>query len=47
MNLYFLIDNSFYCDIIIFCRSLVAYLGAAGLYKIEHLRKPENWALGE
>ncbi|KAG0599647.1 hypothetical protein M758_12G168600 [Ceratodon purpureus] len=28
-------------------RSLVAYLAAAGMYKVDHLRKPENWALVE
>ncbi|CAN6581023.1 unnamed protein product [Malus baccata var. baccata] len=28
-------------------RSLVANLSAANCYKIEHLRKPENWALVE
>ncbi|XP_073391897.1 adenosine kinase-like isoform X2 [Physcomitrium patens] len=28
-------------------RSLVAYLAAAGMYKIEHMRKSETWALVE
>jgi hypothetical protein len=27
-------------------RSLVAYLSAAAKFKVDHLRKPENWALG-
>jgi hypothetical protein len=27
-------------------RSLVANLSAANNYKIEHLKKPENWAVG-
>lgn len=28
------------------CRSLIANLSAANCYKSEHLKKPENWALG-
>lgn len=28
------------------CRSLVANLSAANCYKTEHLKRPENWALG-
>lgn len=27
-------------------RSLIANLSAANCYKSEHLKKPENWALG-
>ena len=27
-------------------RSLIANLSAANCYKVEHLKKPENWALG-
>lgn len=29
-----------------FARSLIANLSAANCYKSEHLKKPENWALG-
>lgn len=28
-------------------RSLIANLSAANCYKVEHLKKPENWALGK
>lgn len=28
------------------CRSLIANLSAANCYKSEHLKRPENWALG-
>lgn len=28
------------------CRSLIANLSAANCYKVEHLKRPENWALG-
>ena len=28
------------------CRSLVANLAAANCYKSDHLKRPENWALG-
>jgi hypothetical protein len=31
---------------LIACRSLIANLSAANCYKSEHLKKPENWALG-
>jgi adenosine kinase len=30
----------------IYNRSLIANLSAANCYKSEHLKKPENWALG-
>jgi len=28
-------------------RSLIANLSAANCYKVDHLKKPENWALGK
>ena len=31
----------------LYCRSLIANLAAANLYKVDHLKAPENWALGE
>ena len=40
------------CDLILMnfhlsiTRSLIANLSAANCYKSEHLKKPENWALG-